>query len=103
MIAHKGSIHLVQIKAGVSRAYQLGQGRRIKMQTRDVLPMQLDGEPWLQVRPSSPALTAATTGCSPFLFFRPCVPHTQGPALIQIEHRNQVSMIVPKNRKNKSA
>jgi diacylglycerol kinase (ATP) len=74
VIAHKGSIHLVQIKAGVSRAYQLGQGRRIKMQTRDVLPMQLDGEPWLQ-----------------------------GPALIQIEHRNQVSMIVPKNRKNKSA
>jgi diacylglycerol kinase (ATP) len=74
VIAHKGSIHLVQIKAGVSRAYQLGQGRRIKLQTRDVLPMQLDGEPWLQ-----------------------------GPALIQIEHRNQVSMIVPKNRKNKSA
>lgn len=74
VIAHKGSIHLVQIKAGVSKAYQLGQGRRIKMQTRDVLPMQLDGEPWLQ-----------------------------GPALIQIEHRNQVSMIVPKNRKNKSA
>lgn len=74
VIAHKGSLHLVQIKAGVSRAYQLGQGRRIKMQTRDVLPMQLDGEPWLQ-----------------------------GPALIQIEHRNQVSMIVPKNRKNKSA
>jgi len=74
VIAHKGSIHLVQIKAGVSRAFQLGQGRRIKLQTRDVLPMQLDGEPWLQ-----------------------------GPALIQIEHRNQVSMIVPKNRKNRSA
>lgn len=52
VIAHKGSIHLVQIKAGVSKAYQLGQGRRIKMQTRDVLPMQLDGEPWLQVRAS---------------------------------------------------
>lgn len=49
IIGHKGSIHLVQIKAGVSRAFQLGQGRRIKMQTRDVLPMQLDGEPWLQV------------------------------------------------------
>jgi len=74
VIAHKGSLHLVQIKAGVSRAFQLGQGHRIKMQTRDVLPMQLDGEPWLQ-----------------------------GPGLIQIEHRNQVSMIVPKNRKDKSA
>jgi hypothetical protein len=72
VIGHKGSIHLVQIKAGVSRAFQLGQGRHMKLQTRDVLPMQLDGEPWLQ-----------------------------GPALIQIEHFNQVSMIVPKGRARK--
>ncbi len=36
--------------------------------------MQMDGEPWLQ-----------------------------GPALIQIEHLNQIQMVVPKNRKNKIA
>jgi len=49
VIGHKGSIHLVQIKAGVSRAFQLGQGRHMKLHTCNVLPMQLDSEPWLQV------------------------------------------------------
>jgi diacylglycerol kinase (ATP) len=40
--------HLGQIKAGVSSGIELAQGRRIQIRTKEFIPMQIDGEPWLQ-------------------------------------------------------
>ena len=56
--------------AGVSKSLSLGQGQKVRLQTKAILPMQLDGEPWLQ-----------------------------GPALIEIEHFSQVKMLVPVKKK----
>jgi hypothetical protein len=70
VVAHKGSINLVQIKAGVSKALQLGQGKDIYLKTTAPVTMQLDGEPWVQE-----------------------------PALIHIQHFMQVKMLVPGKKK----
>eukprot|EP00053_Salpingoeca_punica_P024199 m.12543 g.12543 ORF g.12543 m.12543 type:complete len:751 (-) comp6399_c0_seq1:575-2827(-) len=43
------SLHVGQIKGGLRQsAKRLGQGANIKIRTKTVLPMQIDGEPWMQ-------------------------------------------------------
>ncbi len=40
--------HLAQIKGGMAKPIPLAQGKVVKMQSRIRLPMQCDGEPWIQ-------------------------------------------------------
>jgi diacylglycerol kinase (ATP) len=40
--------HLAQIRTGFADPIPLAQGKHIQIQTKRELPMQIDGEPWLQ-------------------------------------------------------
>lgn len=42
------SFHIAQLQIGLSEPYYIGQAREIKIFLLDVLPMQIDGEPWIQ-------------------------------------------------------
>jgi len=48
IVAVTGVNHLGAIKAGLSSATPLGQGKIITLTTTSSLPIQLDGEPWRQ-------------------------------------------------------
>lgn len=43
-----GTWHLGKLQVGLSRAGRLAQGQSIKIRTFEALPMQIDGEPWIQ-------------------------------------------------------
>lgn len=43
-----GWTHLASVKGGLTRPIPLGQGRRVKIVSRVRLPMQVDGEAYLQ-------------------------------------------------------
>ncbi len=43
-----GAWHLGQLQVGLNRAVRLAQGSRVQVMTSEELPMQVDGEPWLQ-------------------------------------------------------
>eukprot|EP00236_Picocystis_salinarum_P003681 CAMPEP_0183828268 /NCGR_PEP_ID=MMETSP0807_2-20130328/2696_1 /TAXON_ID=88271 /ORGANISM="Picocystis salinarum, Strain CCMP1897" /LENGTH=691 /DNA_ID=CAMNT_0026073455 /DNA_START=527 /DNA_END=2602 /DNA_ORIENTATION=- len=43
-----GSFHLGQLQVGLSTARRLVQCRRVKVSLKHELPVQIDGEPWLQ-------------------------------------------------------
>lgn len=43
-----GAWHLGQLQVGLNRAVRLAQGSTIQVTTSEELPMQIDGEPWLQ-------------------------------------------------------
>lgn len=43
-----GLAHLAKIKAGIARPIPIAQGRRFKLVSKVRLPMQVDGEPWIQ-------------------------------------------------------
>lgn len=43
-----GSLHLGQCQVGLSRGYNLCQGRVIRIVAKREVPMQVDGEPWMQ-------------------------------------------------------
>lgn len=53
-----GVAHLGQIKAGLAKAVPLAQGRRVEISSFSRVPMQLDGEPWMQ-SPCAITITAA--------------------------------------------
>jgi diacylglycerol kinase (ATP) len=65
LVAVYGSFHLGQLQVGLSRALCLGQGARITLHTREALPMQVDGEPFLQ-----PAGALTVERCSQALVLR---------------------------------
>ena len=48
IVAVGGSWHLGRLTVGLSRAVRLRQGRRIIVRTSESLPMQVDGEPFVQ-------------------------------------------------------
>ena len=48
LVAVYGSWHLGQLQVGLSKAIRLTQCSSIRITTHHTLPMQLDGEPWLQ-------------------------------------------------------
>ena len=48
IVAVFGSWHLGQLTVGLSRATRLRQGKRITIKTSKSLPMQVDGEPFMQ-------------------------------------------------------
>ena len=48
LVAVYGSWHLGQLQVGLSKAIRLTQCSSIRITTQHALPMQLDGEPWLQ-------------------------------------------------------
>eukprot|EP01087_Luapelamoeba_hula_P010139 TRINITY_DN2671_c0_g1_i5.p1 TRINITY_DN2671_c0_g1~~TRINITY_DN2671_c0_g1_i5.p1 ORF type:complete len:631 (+),score=69.24 TRINITY_DN2671_c0_g1_i5:189-1895(+) len=64
VVGFKGSIHIGQIKTGTARAKRLAQGHSVRIVMLTALPVQVDGEPWLQ---------------------DPCV--------IEVKHHNQVRML----------
>ena len=42
------SFHIGQLMMGLSEPYRFGQAKSVKIQLLDQLPVQIDGEPWLQ-------------------------------------------------------
>jgi hypothetical protein len=48
IVAVGGSWHLGQLTVGLSRSQRLCQGRKIVVRTAEALPMQIDGEPFVQ-------------------------------------------------------
>ncbi|KAL4436134.1 hypothetical protein ABPG77_005582 [Micractinium sp. CCAP 211/92] len=48
LVAVYGSWHLGQLQVGLARAVRLGQGREVTITTSAHLPMQIDGEPFVQ-------------------------------------------------------
>lgn len=47
--AVRGTFHLGRLQLGVGKgAVRLAQGRIVELSTHSELPMQVDGEPWLQ-------------------------------------------------------
>ncbi len=48
IVAVGGSWHLGQLTVGLSRSQRLRQGRKIVVRTAEALPMQIDGEPFVQ-------------------------------------------------------
>ncbi|GAB4845411.1 Diacylglycerol kinase [Ancistrocladus abbreviatus] len=48
VVSISGTWHLGTLQVGLSRAQRLAQGQSIKIQLFAVLPVQIDGEPWLQ-------------------------------------------------------
>lgn len=43
-----GVAHMGRLAVGLARAQRLAQGRSVCVTTKEQLPMQVDGEPWLQ-------------------------------------------------------
>lgn len=43
-----GIVHMGQIQSGLSRAIRIAQGSRIKIRLNTEMPIQVDGEPWIQ-------------------------------------------------------
>ena len=48
VVGVSGVPHLGQIKAGIANAIPLAQGRKIEIISHSRVPMQIDGEPWMQ-------------------------------------------------------
>ncbi|TDH67367.1 hypothetical protein CCR75_005940 [Bremia lactucae] len=48
VVAVYGTLHLGQMQVGLSKAVRLCQAKTIKITLSDTLPLQIDGEPWLQ-------------------------------------------------------
>ncbi|KAJ9567345.1 hypothetical protein OSB04_003311 [Centaurea solstitialis] len=48
VVSISGTWHLGKLQVGLSRARRLAQGKTIKIQLLAPLPVQIDGEPWLQ-------------------------------------------------------
>jgi len=48
IVAVYGSWHLGRLTVGLSKALRLTQGRKVEITTLDTLPMQVDGEPFIQ-------------------------------------------------------
>lgn len=48
VVSVSGTWHLGKLQVGLSRAQRLAQGQTIKIQLFAALPVQIDGEPWLQ-------------------------------------------------------
>lgn len=43
---------MLRLQIGLSRALRLGQARSVRLRTSAAVPIQVDGEPWLQARPA---------------------------------------------------
>ncbi|KAI8019446.1 Diacylglycerol kinase 1 [Camellia lanceoleosa] len=56
VVSISGTWHLGKLQVGLSRARRLAQGQSIKIQLFAALPVQIDGEPWLQ-QPCTLAIT----------------------------------------------
>lgn len=48
VVGIKGVVHIGQISSGISGAIRLAQGGRVKIRMNSDIPVQVDGEPWLQ-------------------------------------------------------
>lgn len=48
ILAIRGPVQLGGVKAGVARPKKVAQGARITIETRTNMPIQADGEPWIQ-------------------------------------------------------
>lgn len=52
VLALYSSFHMAQLQVGLSTPHHVGQASTITIKFKDKLPVQVDGEPWLQ-RPCS--------------------------------------------------
>ncbi|KAJ3685566.1 hypothetical protein LUZ61_014730 [Rhynchospora tenuis] len=48
VVSFTGMWHLGRLQVGLSRAERLAQGSSLKIEMMDPMPIQIDGEPWLQ-------------------------------------------------------
>lgn len=42
------SFHMAQLQVGLNRPIRLGQAKNVRMIIKEGLPVQADGEPWIQ-------------------------------------------------------
>ncbi|ETN12411.1 hypothetical protein PPTG_09249 [Phytophthora nicotianae INRA-310] len=48
VVAVYGTLHLGQMQVGLSKAVRLCQAKSVRITLKETLPVQIDGEPWLQ-------------------------------------------------------
>ncbi|KAG7398072.1 hypothetical protein PHYBOEH_011803 [Phytophthora boehmeriae] len=48
VVAVYGTLHLGQMQVGLSKAVRLCQAKSVSLSLKETLPVQIDGEPWLQ-------------------------------------------------------
>ncbi|ETW08319.1 hypothetical protein, variant [Aphanomyces invadans] len=48
IVAVYGTLHLGQLQVGLSKALRLCQARQVQVRLKERLPVQIDGEPWMQ-------------------------------------------------------
>lgn len=48
VVAVYGTLHLGQMQVGLSKAVRLCQAKTVSLTLKETLPVQIDGEPWLQ-------------------------------------------------------
>ncbi|KAI9914173.1 hypothetical protein PsorP6_004943 [Peronosclerospora sorghi] len=48
VVAVYGTLHLGQMQVGMSKAVRLCQAKSVRLVLKETLPVQIDGEPWLQ-------------------------------------------------------
>ncbi|KAJ3674292.1 hypothetical protein LUZ60_004908 [Juncus effusus] len=48
VVSFTGMWHLGRLQVGLSRAERLAQGHSLRIEVRDPMPIQIDGEPWLE-------------------------------------------------------
>ncbi len=48
VVAVTGSLHLAQLKLGLTSCLKVAQGTNVELRILRPLPMQVDGEPWVQ-------------------------------------------------------
>ena len=53
IVAVTGALHLGQLNVGVAKPVQIAQGSRVRIELKRKLPVQIDGEPWMQRAPAT--------------------------------------------------
>ncbi|RHY10900.1 hypothetical protein DYB25_004832 [Aphanomyces astaci] len=48
IVAVYGTLHLGQLQVGLSKALRLRQAKKVQVRLKERLPLQIDGEPWMQ-------------------------------------------------------
>lgn len=92
VIGFTGVYHMGKIKSGLSTGIRIAQGTQINIKLKESLPVQVDGEPWLQVPCSimiRPTLQQARMLVKPSVSPAQIVKSRTPPLAAKFEHENE--------------